>query len=123
MESQKEGVTRYATASSTQKLNYQFKLNNTVEEVFIHNCAACHAISMEIVGPALEDVPRKRDSLWLRQMIRDGSILIEQGDSIANRLFREYHKIHHPSFSDLSDSTIEELIEYINDESENKVIP
>lgn len=86
--------------------------------VFEQNCTVCHAVRVTVVGPALIDVTKRRDSVWVTKMIKDGMGLIKSGDSIAVKLYKDYNETFHPKYSDLVDSEIREMIEYIELASE-----
>ena len=86
--------------------------------VFEQNCTVCHAVRLTVVGPALADVTKRRDSVWVIKMIKDGMGLINSGDSIANKLYKDYNKTFHPKYSDLEDNEIRKMIEYIELASE-----
>ena len=85
---------------------------------FEQNCTVCHAIRMTVVGPALMNVTDRRDSVWVVNMIKDGMELVNSGDSLAVRLYKEYNETIHPRYPELEDSTIKKMIEYIELSSE-----
>ncbi len=83
--------------------------------LFQRKCAACHNPVFKYQDPAypsLAGVVEKRDSVWIRAMIRNTSGLLESGDSLALAQFEEYG-VAMTSFSDLTDEEVEDLITFL----------
>ncbi|MDX5347548.1 MAG: c-type cytochrome [Hymenobacteraceae bacterium] len=90
--------------------------------VFNANCAACHSIESDVVGPALKDVHKRRDEKWIKSFIQNSTELIASGDKQANEVFEKYGKVPMPVFKgSLSDAEIDGVIGYIKAESEKPV--
>lgn len=83
------------------------------EQLFKANCAACHKLDKEIIGPALAQVSQKYEKEWLYQWIRNSQKLIKSGDEQAIALFDEYDNSIMPAFPTLSDENIEGILFYL----------
>lgn len=81
--------------------------------VFEENCNVCHTMDDVLVGPPLRNTVETRDSIWIRYMIKDATKLIDNGDTLANKLFTEYHEIKHPGFEAMDEQSLNDLIEYL----------
>src|SRR5699024_7244178 len=64
--------------------------------LFRTNCAACHAMNQNLVGPALEGVTERRDSAWLYSFIKNSQAMIQDGDPIAVELFNKFNQVPMP---------------------------
>ena len=92
-------------------INSNQKTNGEI--LFNINCAQCHAINIEIVGPALANISTRYKNRWILKYIKNARQLISDNDTIAIALFEKY-KIEHPIFeNELSDKEIREIIEFI----------
>ncbi|RIJ42090.1 c-type cytochrome [Pontibacter oryzae] len=89
------------------------------EKTFKANCTACHSIQADVVGPALKDVHKRRDSAWIRKFVKNSTELIQSGDPVAKEVFEKYGKVQMASFAgQLSDEDIDNVIAYVAQESE-----
>jgi cytochrome c oxidase cbb3-type subunit 3 len=87
--------------------------------VFDGNCAACHAVEEQIVGPALKDVHKRRDEEWITNFVKNSTKLINSGDKQAVEVFEKFGKVPMTSFEgSLSDADIKDVIAYVKEESE-----
>ncbi|WP_230680248.1 c-type cytochrome [Pontibacter rufus] len=86
--------------------------------VFEANCAVCHSIQNDVVGPALKDVDKRHDIDWIKKFVKNSTEVIKGGDPEATALFEKYSKIQMPSFGgQLQDADIENVVAYIKQES------
>jgi mono/diheme cytochrome c family protein len=85
--------------------------------LFENNCAVCHAVHEQVVGPALKDVHERRPLPWLKGFIINSQKVIQSGDEYAVELYNEYNKTEMPSF-DYSDDEVLSILAYIKQESE-----
>jgi len=83
------------------------------KRIFVQNCASCHRMDKDVVGPKLQGVVQKRSTKWLKQMIINGDALKESGDKDAIDLYQQWHQIAHPHFERLSPKELAALIQYI----------
>jgi len=87
--------------------------------LFFSKCANCHSVNKELLGPMLASVPKKRSKDWLSAFIKNSQDVIVSGDEYANFLFEQYNHTVMPSFQELSETDIENLLTYIESESVN----
>ncbi|RNI21797.1 c-type cytochrome [Rufibacter latericius] len=87
--------------------------------VFDANCAACHAVQEQVVGPALKDVHKRRDEKWITNFVKNSSKVIASGDKQAVEVFEKFGKVPMTSFEgSLSDGDIKDVIAYVKEESD-----
>ena len=66
------------------------------EKLFKANCAACHALDKQLVGPALGGIVDKvkkesnLDTDWLHKWIKDNEALRKSGDKDAIAIFEKF---------------------------------
>jgi|SRR5690625_5231778 len=89
--------------------------------LFRTNCAACHTIDQNLVGPALQGVSEKRDSAWLYAFIKNSQAMIQDGDPLAVELFNKFNKVPMPP-QNLTNEEITSILQYIDGESEEAMI-
>lgn len=87
------------------------------QKTFNAQCASCHAIKKELVGPALAVPVRTRSQEWLMKFIRKGDALYKAGDTAAKRLYQQYYMMKHPDFSHLTKKEIEAIVNYIKEKN------
>jgi len=85
--------------------------------LFQTNCAHCHGVHKEILGPMLGSITHKKDKPWLIRFIKDSQKVIASGDSYANVLAAHYNNAVMPCFNQFSDEMIENILLYIQNES------
>ena len=88
------------------------------ETLFKANCAACHALDKQLVGPALKGVVERLKSEqglekdWLYKWIKDNKALRASGDKYANEVFEKFNKTEMQVFPNLSDADIDNILAY-----------
>ncbi|OKL41524.1 c-type cytochrome [Pontibacter flavimaris] len=86
--------------------------------VFDANCAVCHSIDANVVGPALKNVHERRGDEWLVKFVQNSQELVQAGDKDAVEVFEKFNKMPMPAFgTSLSEDEIKNVIAYIKDES------
>ena len=85
------------------------------DALFKGNCAQCHAVHEQVVGPALAGITKRRPISWLIPWIKNSSKLVASGDEYAVALYNKYNKQQMPSFG-LSDQEITSIIAYVTAE-------
>jgi cytochrome c oxidase cbb3-type subunit III len=86
--------------------------------LFDGNCAACHSMDADIVGPALKNVHERRGDEWLHQFIKNSQALIQSGDADAVAVYEQFKKMPMPAFEgSMSDGDITDVIAYIKEAS------
>jgi mono/diheme cytochrome c family protein len=88
--------------------------------LFVSNCAQCHAVNEQVVGPALAGINKRRPMSWLLPWVKNSSKVVASGDDYAVALFNKYSKQQMPSFA-LSDKEITSIIAYIKSQEEAAV--
>lgn len=82
------------------------------DALFKSNCAQCHAVNEQVVGPALAGLTRRRPVSWILPWVKNSSKVVASGDDYAVALFNKYGKQQMPSFN-LSDEEITWIVAYI----------
>ena len=85
--------------------------------IFKQKCTSCHAIDRAVVGPALKGISERHDNEWLHKWIKNSQTLVAAGDPAAVKVYNEYNKIAMPSFPELADADIDNIIAYVAAES------
>ena len=83
--------------------------------LFKSNCAQCHAVNEQVVGPALAGITKRRPMSWILPWVKNSSKLVASGDDYAVAVFNKYSKQQMPSFA-LSDKEVASIVAYINSE-------
>jgi mono/diheme cytochrome c family protein len=83
------------------------------DALFKGNCAQCHAVNEQVVGPALAGITKRRPMNWILPWVKNSSKVVASGDEYAVTLFNKFSKQQMPSF-DLSDKEITSIIAYID---------
>jgi len=85
------------------------------DALFKGNCAQCHAVNEQVVGPALKGITKRRPVSWLIPWIKNSSKVVASGDAYAVELFNKFNKQQMPSFA-LSDKEITSILAYVTSE-------
>ena len=85
--------------------------------IFASRCAACHNVNKTITGPALAGVDERRTMDWIVKFVTSSQTLIKSGDQDAIALFEQFNKIPMPDHSDLNESQIKSIVDYIKSEA------
>jgi mono/diheme cytochrome c family protein len=86
-------------------------------ETFRTYCSSCHSVHKEIVGPMLASITKKRTEEWLTRFIRNSQQVIASGDEYAKFIYMQYNHTVMPSFDELSQQEIDDILYYIKTES------
>ncbi|WP_338394692.1 c-type cytochrome [Fulvitalea axinellae] len=86
------------------------------KKLFEDNCAQCHAVHEQVVGPALKDVTKRQKPDWVKAFILNSQKVIQSGDKYAVGIYEKFGKLEMPSH-DFSPEELNALIAYIDDES------
>ncbi|GAC1373750.1 MAG: c-type cytochrome [Hymenobacter sp.] len=85
------------------------------DALFKGNCAQCHAVNEQVVGPALGGITKRRPISWILPWVKNSSKVVASGDEYAVALFNKFNKQQMPSFA-LSDKEITSIVAYITSE-------
>ncbi len=88
------------------------------QTLFKNNCAVCHAVHEQVVGPALAGVYERRPLTWIESFVKNSQQVIQSGDNYAVQLYEKFNKTAMPSF-DFSDEEITSVVAYIKDQTLN----
>lgn len=89
------------------------------EEVFEINCASCHALEEEGIGPQLGGVTEILTGDALVNFIKNPAKVIASGDPRAVALFNKYNLMM-PPFEHLDASALESVVAYLNHETKSR---
>ncbi|MET4075391.1 cytochrome c [Hymenobacter sp. UYCo722] len=87
------------------------------DALFKGNCAQCHAVNEQVVGPALAGLSQRRPMSWILPWVKNSSKVVASGDDYAVALFNKYSKQQMPSFA-LSDKEIASIVAYITSQKD-----
>ncbi len=85
------------------------------DALFKDNCAQCHAVNEQVVGPALAGISKRRPMSWIVPWVKNSSKVVASGDEYAVALYTKFNKQQMPSFA-LSDKEIASIVADINSE-------
>lgn len=107
-----------------EPLTNNLDFNNLIqgEQLFIKHCANCHAKSLDakLTGPELgciEIGENSRSREWLINFTKNSQKMIAEGDKLAVCNWNTYKPTVMTSFEFLSDLQINQIYDYINNES------
>ena len=83
---------------------------NKGKSLFNANCAACHKLNKNLIGPALAGVSEKYEKEWLYTWIKNSSAMIKSGDERAVAIWEEYNKAAMNAFPQLSNEDIDNIL-------------
>jgi hypothetical protein len=87
-----------------------YKAHGDGKTLFYTNCASCHSIHKNIIGPALSEVIPKRTGEWIYQFLTDREIA--KNDSAYQALTAK-NEPHCMEFPHLTKDDVELIIDYI----------
>ena len=82
------------------------------KSLFNANCAACHKLNKNLIGPALAGVSEKYEREWLYSWIKNSSAMIKSGDDRAVAIWEEWNKAAMNAFPQLSNEDIDNILAY-----------
>ena len=82
------------------------------KSLFNANCAACHKLNKNLVGPKLAGVTDKYEKEWLYTWIKNSSAMIKSGDERAVAIWEEWNKAAMNAFPQLSNEDIDNILAY-----------
>lgn len=83
------------------------------EKAFNIKCSGCHNFTQDGIGPQLSGLTTKVSPEWIGEFIKNPQQLINAKDDYAVQLHDRYKTVM-PSFSDLKDEEVKELIAFIH---------
>lgn len=91
------------------------------DALFKANCTQCHAVSEKVVGPALAGITKRRSASWIVSWVQNPAKVIASGDDYAVKLFSDYGKQQMPSFPQLSEKDVKNILAWVESEQGNVV--
>ncbi len=82
------------------------------KQIFKTNCAACHKMEGNLIGPPLLKIGDKYEDEWLKLWIKDNAALVASGDKLA-KIASEYSPIAMTPFPQLTDQNLDDLLKYM----------
>jgi cytochrome c2 len=86
----------------------------TGKSIFQNNCASCHSLTKEIVGPKLQSVTQRLEKKVIYAWIRNPAAVLKSGDPYFNGLFKKFNGVMMTGFPNLTDGEIDAILEYLN---------
>lgn len=87
--------------------------------LFNQNCASCHNFSSNEIGPNLTGITTLVSKDWLKAFIKNPQQMIAKGDQRAVAQFEKFN-VYMPSFAQLNDEQLENLLGFIHKFSEGE---
>ncbi len=94
----------------------------TGKKIFNANCASCHKLEGNLIGPSLGGVEERRTNEWLKLWIKDNAALRASGDADAIAIFNEWNGSVMTAFPQLSDDDIDAILAYTTHGDIDKVV-
>ena len=91
------------------------------DALFKGNCAQCHSVNEQVVGPALGGLTRRRPISWIIPWVKNSSKVVASGDDYAVVLFNKFNKQQMPAFA-LSDKEITAIMAYVISQEGGSVV-
>ena len=85
----------------------------TGKTIFLNNCASCHSLTKEVVGPMLQNVSQRLEKKVIYAWIRNPAAVLKSGDPYFNALFKKYNGVMMSGFPGLTDGEIDAILAYI----------
>ena len=82
------------------------------KSLFNANCAACHKLNKNLIGPALAGVSAKYEKEWLYKWIKNSNAMIKSGDERAVAIWEEWNKAAMNAFPQLTNMDIDNILAY-----------
>jgi nitrate reductase gamma subunit len=84
------------------------------KKIFTTRCMACHTFGKGVkVGPDLKGVTERRKRDWLLKFVRTSSAVIAAGDPTATGLFEQFKQQRMPDWTDLSESQVNAILDWL----------
>ncbi|SRR6185437_448242 len=87
------------------------------KQLFVTNCSQCHSINQDKMGPKLAGVIShwNNDTTQVKSFIKNSQqIVSSKQNAYATKLFSDWNQAAMPSFPNLSDKDINDILAYIN---------
>ena len=120
--SQQQSETSIVTIDNNISSVISTKFSNG-KALFIQNCATCHSLTRDLVGPALAGVAdRVPDKQLLHEWIKDNEKILKSKNPYFIQLYSKYNKTSMNKFPNLSDEDIDAILNYVSEWCESITI-
>jgi cytochrome c2 len=105
------------SASENNNTNAAATPADNGKQLFMSNCAQCHSINQDKMGPKLSGVLGRwnGDTTQLVAFIKNSQSVISSGNNqYAAKLFHTWSEATMPAFPNLSDKDVKDILAYIN---------
>ena len=82
------------------------------KKIYKANCAACHKLEGNLIGPPLLKIGDKYETEWLKAWIKDNNALVASGDKLAKEV-QDSNPAAMTPFLHLSDEDIDNVLKYL----------
>lgn len=89
------------------------------DALFKANCTQCHAVNEKVVGPALAGITKRRTASWVVSWVHNSAKVIASGDEYGVKIFDDNGKQQMPSFPQLSEKDIKDILAWVESEEGN----
>jgi cytochrome c551/c552 len=86
----------------------------TGKSIFQNNCATCHSLTRDVVGPMLQNVPQRLEKKVIYAWIRNPAAVLKSGDPYFNALVKKFNGVMMTGFPNLTDGEIDAILEYFS---------
>jgi mono/diheme cytochrome c family protein len=84
------------------------------KDLFLENCASCHSLFKDVLGPPLRSVEeRVKDRKLLYAWIRNSDAVLKSGNPYFSKLVKDFGNVRMTPFPSLSDDDITAILDYI----------
>jgi mono/diheme cytochrome c family protein len=90
------------------------------DALFKANCTQCHAVNEKVVGPPLAGIAKRRTASWIVSWVHNPAKVIASGDEYAVKLFDDNGKQQMPSFPQLSEKDIKDILAWVDAENDSR---
>ncbi|MCS7153167.1 MAG: cytochrome c [Bacteroidia bacterium] len=84
------------------------------KSLFNNNCAACHKLDQELVGPPLAQIGKRRTEEWFLKFVSNSQAFIQSGDAQAVAIYKKYNQQIMPPFPNLAQEDLKAIWAYLN---------
>ncbi len=105
----------------TETYSSDKKIVEQGHSLFNKECANCHTLESESIGPMVGGVTSILSRVALQSFIKSPEAAVARGEERANALFARY-KVVMPAFGQLQESEIDSILAYIHQQSIEKQI-
>lgn len=84
--------------------------------LFQAQCAACHNVNFQTVGPPLAKIEQQKSFSWIFGFVKSSKTMVKKGDPEAIAIFSKF-QIVMPDHPDITEEQVRSILEYIKSEA------